>query len=394
MFIKKYLNSYFIPKYKILKFFHDPKDTIDYYVKQNNLPILDILGCYYNITVSSIKNHRNNMVRCYYHMDYIALDILCIKAIKFNNIEILTFGLSMLEKYNNLINFDLLKLSLLKRLSKKAAYYCNNEAIGLIKNNGYYNETVLLKGAAMGGNIELLMKLENPDYNTIVLYSAKGNKFELTRWALNYTNIRDQKIFIFAANFNNIDFIKEYLHTDIPYNEILYISIKNKSFVLTNLIMNNFPYDINYLVKGISEIGLIEILKSIENPNIYYLLKYAAKGGKLDIIEKYYNDEYIEEITKAAAKNGRREIVLWALNKGFSNYELIGINAAKGGSMDILMIIEDNIKNFEDISKTALERRNNQIVYWCLNKKIKNIEELKNISVLKSNFEVLNKLLK
>lgn len=387
-----FLKNYFIPKYKILKFFENPKDTIDYYVKQNNLPILDILACNYNITVSSIKNHRNNMVKCYYYMEYISLDLLCKKAIKFNNTEILEFGLNALDRYNTLNNFDVLKLSLLKKLCKTAAIYNNKTALEIIKRNGYYNEAVIMKGAAYSGIIEILTKLEKPDYITIALYAARGNHFELTKWALNYTNAENQEIFILAAKFNNLDFIKENLHHDIPYNEILYISIINKSFALTNLIMNNFPYDINYLIKGISEIGLIDTLNQIENPNIYYVLKYAAKGGKMGIIEKYYNEKYLQVIVKEASKNSRREIVLWALNNGFNDYELISINAAKSGSLDILMIIEDEIKNFDNIAKIALENKKNQVVNWCLKKNINNKDELKNIAVMKANFYILNKL--
>lgn len=398
MFIKKYLDNFMIPKYRRLKFFDNPKDTIEHYVKENNLPLLEKLQCDYNTCVSSIKYKRNNIVKCYYFMNYIPLDKLCMKAAKFDNLEILDFGLKMLDKYRNFNSFDILQVKLHKKILKEATKYNSKSILKYMKDNDYYDEYTILKAAAYTGNIEIINTLENIDYNIIAIYSAIGGKFEMTKWVLSNISMDVTQIAIEATKYNNLHFLIELSINDLPYNDILYISIKNKYFDITNWVLENFPYDICYLAKGIAEIGNYETLKQLEfakfNISCYEVFKHLTIGGHLEIIKNMNdNNKFIKTIAKYASKFGHRKIILWCLEQNFKDYEFIAKNAANGGFYDILLLIEDNIQNFDQIAQIALNKNHTNIVQWCLKKNLNELNKIKNISAFKCNFKIIDMLI-
>lgn len=289
----------------------------------NNIPYLLINSINYklvnkrfNIFVSSMINYydmkfTNNVADWKNNLKQL-VKILASK----NDIESIIY---LLNNYN-----------ISKYLNFCSGYYNDDNLLNILKNRNIINSKQIVKGAAEGGNLELLEK-----------YS---NKLEFDDFL---------PVFIAAGNGKHLNVI-EYLLS--KFNELD-----------------------NYILYGIAKSGDVEFLKKIFKYLNYYGIDYsgianrAAKYGKLNVV-KYIIEEIpvndLKYISSTAARKGHIDIVKYLVLKGANNYKTILTCAKENGHNDIVLFIiqfckdnnlevSDREAGFLDILMYVFEHGNN-----------------------------------
>ena len=102
-------------------------------------------------------------------------------------------------------------------------------------------------------------------------------------------------------------------------------------------------YDIPYIPTVGWNPQIYEVYK--DNPNIINMaMKYAAKGGHLDILQSMMDRgaTYLEESMAAASEEGRLDIIKFLISKGAQDFNQSLTSASAYGQLDIVKFMIDN----------------------------------------------------